>query len=138
MPQRHPDPFTTAERATKRKAIRRRVLIVDRDVTARSRLAEALTSQGLTVDEARAAEDAMAIASAAPPDVVAYSVGWGSGLHQLDLLEELVAQARSRPPAIVLTTPLWMRATRGITLRGAVRIVDLVSAIERALSSQRP
>lgn len=139
MPQRphQPDLFTSAERATKKKPARDRVLIVDGNVTSRTELAEALASQGLTVDEARGAEDAMAIASAAPPDVVVYSVAWGSGLHQLDLLEELVAQARSRAPAIVLNTPVWMRATRGITLRGAVRIVDLVSAIERALSTQK-
>ena len=138
MPQRpHPDPFTTAERAPKKRPSRRRVLIVDGDVSSRSRLAEVLAAQGLTVDEARAAHDAMAIAAAVPPDVVVYSVGWGAGLHQLDVLEDVVTQARSRAPAIVLTTPLWMRATRGITLRGAVPIAELVAAIERALSTQR-
>jgi DNA-binding NtrC family response regulator len=139
MPQRphQPDLFTSAERATVRRPPRDRVLIVDGDAAARTRLAEALTTQGLTVDEARDARDAMAIAVVAPPDVVVYSVGWGSGVHQLDVLEEAVEESGSRAPAIVLTTPAWMRATRGITLRGAVRVVDLVSAIGRALSTQK-
>ncbi len=111
MPQRphQPDVFASAERATAQKRPRDRVLLVDGDV----------------------------IAAVAPPDVVVYSLGWGSGLHQLDELEETVEERGVRAPAIVLTTPVWMRATRGITLRGPVRIAELLTAISRALSSHK-
>ncbi len=139
MPQRphQPDVFASAERATAQKRPRDRVLLVDGDVGTRTLLAQALTMQGLTVDEASDAHDAMAIAAVAPPDVVVYSLGWGSGLHQLDELEETVEERGVRAPAIVLTTPVWMRATRGITLRGPVRIAELLTAISRALSSHK-
>lgn len=139
MPQRphQSDVFASAERATAQKPTRHRVLLVDGDVGTRTLLAQALTMQGLTVDEASDAHDAMAIAVVAPPDVVVYSLGWGAGLHQLDELEEAVEERGAPAPAIVLTTPVWMRAKRGITLRGPVRIAELLAAIRRALASQK-
>lgn len=139
MPQRphQQDPFATVERASTLRPARSRVLLVDGDASTRTLLAEALSTQGMTVDEASDAHDAMAIAVAAPPDVVVYSLGWGSGLHQLDELEEAVEDRGARAPAIVLTTPVWMRARRGITLRGPLRIADLVDAIGHALSTHK-
>lgn len=139
MPQRphHQDVFVNAERATARRPRRHRILLVDGDVGNRTLLADALTGQGLTVDEASDAHDAMAIAVVAPPDVIVYSLGWGAGLHQLDEIQAAVGDLE-RLPAIVLTTPVWMRARRGITLRGPVGIGELVTAIGHALTMRRP
>lgn len=138
MPHRphQQDPFASAERAPARRPQRDRVLLVDGDVSMRALLADALSAQGLTVDEATDARDALAIVNVAPPDVVVYALGWGSGLHQLDEIERSIADRGARAPAIVLTTPVWMRARRGITLRGPLRVPDVIAAIGRALSAR--
>ncbi len=116
---------------------RQRVLLVDSEGFTRNMLAQALAEQGLTVDEARDAHDALEIVDYAPPDVVVYTLGWGAGLHQLDELEASVEEHGECPPAVVLSTPGWVRAKRGITLRGPVRIHELVAAIRRALSEHQ-
>ncbi len=112
---------------------RRRVLLVGGEDATRALVAEELCARGLTVDEAVDAHDALAIVDYAPPDVVVYSLGWGAGLHALDRLREAMMEHGDRAPAIVLTTPGWARAHRGITLRGRVPVPELLDAIERAV-----
>ncbi len=116
-----------------RRAHRARVLLVNGEDASRSMLAQALAEQGITVDEASDAHDALEIVDYAPPDVVVYTLGWGAGLHELDELEAAVEEHGECPPAVVLSTPAWIRAQRGITLRGPAQIHELIAAIRRAL-----
>ncbi|HEY8432288.1 MAG TPA: hypothetical protein VIL20_28140 [Sandaracinaceae bacterium] len=106
---------------------------MDDDVETRTMVAQALADEGLTVDEACDAHDALAIVGYAPPDVLVYHLGWGAGLHALDDLERSIVERGHRRPAIVLSTPSWVRARRGITLRGRVGVHELIAAIERAV-----
>jgi DNA-binding NarL/FixJ family response regulator len=126
-------PGPTRDDVLEDRAARPRVLLVHGDAHARHALASTLATEGMTVDEARSARDAEAIAGYAPPDVVVYGLGWGSRLRQLDALSAAVEQR----PAVVLLTPAWVRARRGVTLRGRVGSAELVSAVGRALRERR-
>lgn len=112
---------------------RRRVLLVGGDDETRTLVAQALADEGLTVDEAIDARDALDIVGYAPPDVVSYSLGWGAGMRALDELERTIVERGHRAPAVVLSTPAWARAERGVTLRGRVRPHELIAAIEDAV-----
>ncbi len=112
---------------------RRRVLLVGGDDEVRTLVAQALVDEGLTVDEAVDAHDALDIVGYAPPDVVSYSLGWGAGLRALDELERTIVERGNRAPAVVLSTPAWARTRRGVTLRGRVRPHELIAAIEDAV-----
>lgn len=131
MPRHHDPPAPTVQPPIF--ARRRRVLLVDGDAETRTMVAQALVDDGLTVDEAVDANDALTIVDYAPPDVVVYSLGWGAGLRALDRLEEAVIEHGDPAPAVVLRTPAWVRAERGITVRGRVAVHELVAVIERAV-----
>lgn len=132
MPGRSEDLFVVP-RAGPRRA---RVLLVDGDSPRRHELAAALVEQGLSVDEARGASDALAIVTYARPDVVVYGLGWGATLRALDQLTARAADRGPRP-AVVLLTPAWVQARRGVTLRGAVPTEAILAAVRRALVHAR-
>jgi CheY-like chemotaxis protein len=111
-----------------------RVLLVEHDPDTRALIANALGARGITVDEANDANAALAIARYAPPDVIVYSVGWSSGVHRLHQIEDAAEHASGHAPAIVVITPIWMRLrNRGVTLRGPLRVPELLRAIDRAI-----